>query len=178
MRLLFTRLVAVAIGCGILAPVFAEDAPAKPKAKVELRWVETKRINDVTEDVGFQASDDPKDIVFRHKVPALVLTAKEVSEVKLVKHDLSKSGLGVHYTVQISLTKAALEKLAASCDGNDTHLLTVTVDGRNWGVRRYEKDKNKANVPDQARAATFRADVGFFPARDEAGAKHLVESLK
>ena len=55
-------------------------------------------------------------------------------------------------------------------------LLTVVVDGKYWGVRRYEKDKEKMFVPDQAQAETFLPDVGFFSS--EAEAQRLVSAFQ
>lgn len=155
-----------------------QEPPAKPKVRtrVELRWLETKKTEGVTEEKGFQSSCDPKDIVYPHKKPALVLTAVEVSEARLTKHDFTKNGLGVNYTVTLHLTKDARTKLAATTEGNDMKLLTVVVDGKYWGVRRYEKDKDKPFVPEAARAETFLPDVGFFSSETEA--QRLVDAFK
>jgi hypothetical protein len=161
-----------------VAVVGGQEPPAKPKdkARIELRWLETKRIEGVTEEKGFQASCDPKDIVYPHKKPALVLTKAEVSEARLTKHDFTANNLGVQYTVTLHLTKEARGKLAATVEGKEMRLLTVAVDGRNWGVRRYEKDRDKPFVPEAARAETFLPDVGFFSS--EAEAQRLVDAFK
>jgi hypothetical protein len=151
-------------------------AACQGEAKVELRWLETKPVEGVTEVKGFQSSCDPKDVVYPHKKPALVLTAAEVGEVRLIRHDFTKNGLGVQYTVAIELKKDAREKLAATAEGDEMRLLTVAVDGKYWGTRRYEKDKGKSNVPEQARAESFRPDVGFFSSEVEA--QRLVDALK
>jgi hypothetical protein len=155
---------------------FGQQPPVKPKAKVELRWVESARIEGVTEDKGIPGSDDPKNVLYPHKKPALVLTSQEVSEARLTKLDLTKNGLGVQYNVTLHLTKDARDKLAASVEGNQARLLTVVVDGRFWGIRRYEKDKDKKFVPEQARAESFLPDVGFFSSEKEA--QHLVDAFK
>ena len=172
--------VRVALGLAVCSAgvpaVVGQESPARPKAKVELRWVETKRVEGLTEDKGFQSSCDPKDIVYPHKKPALVLTPAEVAEARLTKHDFGGSGLGVNYMVALHLTKEARDKLAATCEGKEMRLLTVVVDGKYWGVRRYEKDKDKKFVPDQARAETFLPDVGFFSS--EAEAQRLVDAFK
>ena len=54
--------------------------------------------------------------------------------------------------------------------------LTVVVDGKYWGLHRYEKDKDKPFVPAQARAETFVPDVGFFSSR--ADAQRLVDAFQ
>lgn len=163
--------------CTVCVPgVAQQDASAKHKAKVELRWVESQHIQGLTEDTGFQCSCDPKDIVYPHKKPALVLTAAEVSEARLAKHDFSKNGLGVNYMVTLHLTDEARNTLAATVEGKEMQLLTVVVDGKYWGVRRYEKDKDAAFVSEQARAETFLPDVGFFSS--EAEAQRLVDAFK
>ena len=163
--------------CSACVPAAAgQEPPAKPKVKVELRWVEAKPIEGVTEEKGFKSSCDPDDVVYAHKKPALVLTKAEVAKVELTRHDWTKNGLGVQYTVKFHLTKEAREKLAATRDSNEMGLLTITVDGKNWGIRRYEKDKNKQFVTEAARAETFLPDVGFFSS--EAEAQRLVDAFK
>jgi hypothetical protein len=51
--------------------------------------------------------------------------------------------------------------------------LTVVVDGRNWGVYRYEKG---GNAPEQARSESFTPSVWFFSTKAEA--ERLVDALK
>jgi hypothetical protein len=153
--------------------VVAQELPGRPKANVELRWVESKRIEGLTEVDGFQCSCDPEDVVYAHKKPALVLTAAEVTEARLTKHDFAQS---VHYMVALHLTKEARDKLAATCEGKEMRFLTVIVDGNPWGVRRYEIDKDAEFVPEQARAETFVPDVGFFSSAAEA--QRLVDAFK
>lgn len=154
------------------------EAPpsATAKAKVDIRWVEAERIDGITEDEGFQSSCDPDSIVYAHKEPALVLTAAEVVEARLTEHDFTESGLSIVYMVDIHLTDAARESLAATCAGEETRMLTIMIDGRHWGVHRYEKDKNMQFVPEQAQAESFLPSVGFFSSRAEA--ERLVEALK
>jgi hypothetical protein len=172
--------VRVALGfaaCSAIVPaVLGHEPPTKPMVKVELRWVETKRVEGLTEDKGFQSSCDPEDVVYPHKKAALVLTAAEVSEARLTKLDLTKNGLGVLYEVTLDLKEEAREKLAATVEGKQMRLLTVVVDGKYWGVRRYEKDKDNKSVPDQARAETFRPNIGFFSS--EAEAQRLVDAFQ
>jgi hypothetical protein len=174
------RVVLGLLVCSVCVPgADGQEPPAKPKAKatVELRWVEGKKIEGVTEKEGFQASCDPKDIVYPHKKPALILTAAEVAGVDLTNSDLSKNGLSrENYMVTIHLTKEARTKLAATVEGKEMKLLTVFVDGKPWGVHRYEKDKEKPFVPEQARAETFTPDVGYFSSKAEA--QRLVDALK
>lgn len=141
----------------------------RPKAQIELRWVEAKFIPGVTEAEGFQSSCDPKSIVYLHSKPALVLTSAEVAATDLTHHDFSRSGLSSeNYMVTVHLTKEARETLLAACDDHEMRLLTLLVDGRHWGVSRYEPDPGKPFVPDQARAKTFTPQVGFFSSRTEA----------
>lgn len=150
--------------------------PAAPKAKVEIRWVEGERVEGLTAEEGFQSSCDPDSIVYPHKEPALVLTVAEVVEARLTEHDFRSSGLSIVYMVELHLTNEAREALAATCAGNETRMLTIMIDGRHWGVHRYEKDKNMPFVPEQAQAESFRPSVGFFSSRAEA--ERLVDALK
>jgi hypothetical protein len=167
---------ALAVALTGLPAATAQDPPAKPKARVELRWLESRRIEGLTEDKGMQASCAPGDLVYPHKKPALVLTKAEVREARLTKHDLTAANIGIQYTVALELTKEARAKLAATVEGTRMRLLTVVVDGKCWGVRRYEKDPAAQFVPDQARAETFLPDVGFFSS--EAEAQRLVDAFK
>ena len=168
--------VRVALGLMVSAacvPAVGQEPPARPKASVELRWVETRHVKDLTEEKGFQSSCDPDDIVYPHKKPALVLTAAEVGEARLTTHTIAG---GEHHMVTLHLTKEAREKLAATTEGKGTKLLTVVVDGKYWGVHRYEKDRDKKFVSDAARAETFTPGVGFFSSQAEA--ERLVDALK
>lgn len=147
-----------------------ENAPPEARrGMVELRWVETRHIDGLTEDEGFQSSCDPDSIVYPHKEAALVLTSAEVAEARLTHHDFSANGLSSeNYMVELHLTPEARKTLAASRAGNEMRLLTVVVLGRHWGLHRYEVDKEKPFVPEQARAESFVASVGFFSSRHEA----------
>jgi hypothetical protein len=107
--------------------------------------------------------------MYPHKKPALVLTRALVTEARLTKHDFSTSGLSnANYMVTLELTKGARETLLAQCEGNEMRHLTVVIDGKPWGLRRYEPDPDAAFVPAAARAASFTPDVGFFSSRAEA----------
>src|SRR5262249_55833417 len=97
----------LAVCSSIVPPVVGQEPPARPKAKVELRGVETKRGEGLTEDKGFQSSCAPNDIVSPQKKPPLVPPAAEVAEARLNKHDFGGSGLGVNYMVTLHLTKEA-----------------------------------------------------------------------
>lgn len=164
----------IPVFCLVLLPdTRAQDAAQTPETRVELRWVETTRIPDVTEDAGIQSSCDPDDVVYPHRKPALVLTAAEISEARLTRQNIAG---GTHYLVTLHLTQEARDRLAAACDSDGTRLLTVMVNGRPWGVRRYEKNPDQPFVPAQARAATFTPDVGFFSSRFEA--QRLVDAFR
>jgi len=162
--------VGVSVVCG-------QDSPDKSKAKVELRWVESHRIAGLTEDEGFQSTCDPNSIVYPHKQPALVLTASEVTEVRLTNLDLSAHGLSSeNYMVKILLTQEARDKLAASCEGSAVRRLTVVVDGKCWGLRCYNKVRDERLAPAATRAASFAPEVGYFSSKSEA--ERLVDALK
>ncbi|MDB5389866.1 MAG: hypothetical protein JWM11_5512 [Planctomycetaceae bacterium] len=169
--------VGLAMISACIPPVIGQEPQAKPKAKVELRWVETKRVEGLTEEKGFQSSCDPDSIVYMHKKPALVLTAAEVTEVRVTNLDLSKNGLSrENYTVTLYVTKEARDKLAASCGDKDERLLTVVVDGKANGVGRYVKGRAARGAPAQVSAETFLPSVGFFPSKAEA--ERIVDAFK
>lgn len=176
MRVVLGLVIGPAVGATCNSAV-GQEPSAKPKARVEFRWVESRRIAGLTEDKGFPGSCDPKDVAWPHKKPALVLTAAEVSEARLTQHDFSASGLSRElYSVTLDLTREAREKLAATSEGNEMRSLTIVVDGKCWGVFRYEKDKNKPNIAAEARAESFRPSVGFFSSQAEA--QRLVDAVR
>lgn len=146
----------------ISATSWGQQEKASPKTKVELRWVESKPTEGLTEVEGFQTSCDPDSKMYPHLKAALQITSAEVTEVKVKRHDFTKSGSGVQHMVAFHLTQDARDKLAATCEGKETKYLTAMIDGKPWGLFRYEKDKEKPFVPEQCRAATFLPEVGFF----------------
>ena len=153
---------------------FADEPPAK--ARVEFRWVESKFIESVTEEEGFQCTCDPKSIVYAHKKPALVLSPETVAKTDFVNRDLSRNGLSSqNYSITVHLTEDAKKRLADTVEGVQARALTVVVDGKYWGVFRYEKDENKRFVPKQCRADSFTPSIGLFSDRLEA--KRVVAAL-
>lgn len=157
---------------------WAEDPAAKPnKVKVELRWVETRHVEGLTEEKGFMVGYNPLvDTMYPHKKPALVLTATEVAEARLKTIEFTSGQLGTQYMVEFHLTKDAREKLAASYEGNEMKLLTILVDDKYWGVRRYEKDKNNPAAPEQTRAENFVPSIGYISSQLEA--YRIVDAFK
>jgi hypothetical protein len=163
---------------------FAEDKPAvvntdavsigndsdqpqvMPKPKVDLRWVESSFIENLTEKKGFPGSCDPKDTLYAHKKPALVLTAADVAEARVTEHDLTRNGLGILYNVTLVLTKQARERLAADSPRNSARV-TVAVNGRYWGWSHYTTDNN-ARVSESCLAKNFNASIGFMSSKSEA----------
>jgi hypothetical protein len=174
------RHVVIALGmvtCSIDAPaVVGQEPPAKPKARIELRWVEIKQIDGVTEQKGILSSEDPKSIVYPRKQAALVLTAAEITEATLRNYDLSESGLSAeNYQVTFHLTKQARDRLATACGDQESRLLTVFVDGACWQVLQWYHKGPIRGASDGDRAETFLPVVGFFP---KASAERLVDAVK
>jgi hypothetical protein len=172
------------LSLGLLAlPALAQDSgspsndgPQENRAQVELRWVAAKPIDGLTEKKGFQSSCDPDSMVYPHSKPALVLDLRTVSDYTLTKHDFSASGLAPeNYTVKLYLTNEARKTLKESCPSDKTQMLTVLIDGKYWGLFRYEKAPGDF-VPEQAQADTFTPDVGFFSSKVEA--ERLVNAVK
>jgi hypothetical protein len=168
----------LAVGAASVSVAGGWEPPAKPKAKLEFRWLESRAIEGVTEKDGFQSTCDPDSLVYLHKKAALVLTAAEVAEARLVEHDFSASGGPKElYSVVLHLTKPARTKLADSCEGDKSREVTLVIDGKHvGGVHRYEKDKGKPLIPDEVRAETFTPSIGFFSSKAEA--ERLVDALK
>jgi hypothetical protein len=95
------------------------------------------------------------------------------TEAVLTSHSIAGTQ---RHMVTLHLTQEARDQLAATVSGKQTKLLTVIVDGKFWGIRRYELDEEKQSVPEQARAKLFSPDVGFFSS--EAEARRLVNTFK
>jgi hypothetical protein len=171
-----SRIVLALVVCGLGVSGAGAAEPAKPAVKVEFRWVESKYIEGVTEKNGFQSSCDPKSVVYPHKKPALVLTPADVTGVTMKQLGAFPGGVpSEHYMVDFALTKKARDALIAACGPERARELTITIDGRNWGVHRYDRTENKL-VPEQCRAATFAPGVGFFSSKAEA--QRLVDAFK
>eukprot|EP00913_Durusdinium_trenchii_P005655 g5273.t1 len=151
--------------------VFFKIVQLVPRA-VQCRWLETKRIEGVTEGKGYKYSEGGA-VGYLHKKPALVVTAAEVEKVKLSRLDFRK-GL---FSITIHLTKDAKKKLAANVRGRgkEMRLLSFVIEGKKWGPMRYEIDQNKRGVPPQCRAKSFTPLIGFFPKRSEA--QRIVDAL-
>lgn len=174
----YTRFALGLVAClASISTVEGQEPPTAKKAKVELRWVEFQRIEGLTEDKGIRVTCDPTCLAYPLKKPALVVTAAEVAEARLTKHDFSGSGGPAElYTVTLHLTKEARSKLAATCDTLESRGLTFVVDGIFWGVHRYEKDKAKMLIPDESRADTFTPSIGFITSKAEA--QRLMDTFK
>lgn len=145
--------------------LLGEESPARPPVRVELRWVETSRIAGVTDDEGFQTSCDPMSVMFPHREPALVLTAADVTVARLSRHNFRDRP---HFLVTLELSRDARDRLARTCQNDEPQLLTVVLNGKYWGLRRYERNPDQPLVPVQARAETWSLDVGFFSSEGEA----------
>ena len=151
-----------------------EEPEATRRARVELRWVEDVRVEGLTVDEGVQFSCG-EELSYPHQQAALALTSEHVAEAELKHYDFSASGLSSeNYSVTIHLTQAARDTLASAYEGDGMRLLTIVIDGRYWGLFRYEKGGEF--VPEQARAESFTPDVGFFPSREYA--QQVVDALK
>jgi len=159
---------------GLAQEVLAQEAD---KPKIEFRWLEREKFEGITEEKGYEYSEGGA-IGYLHKEPALVVTAAEVEDVQLTNNDLSRNGLSAeNYNITIHLTKKARKKLAKNVwgEGKEMRLLTFLIDGKEWGLMRYEIDENKRGVPPQCRAKNFTPSIGFFNKR--AKAQRVVDAL-
>jgi hypothetical protein len=160
-----------ACACGAAIGIAAEPKE-QPKSKVELRWVESFRVEGLTADRGVGDPDSP---VYPHKTPALVLTRKDVAEARLNQHEWMMNDVVVpHYSVTLILTKEARDRLAASCPGKSARV-TVAVDGRYWGWHHYTTD-NDAKVSELCKAKNFNPYIGLMSSKAEA--EHVVDAFK
>lgn len=149
----------------VVAPALGQEQPAKPKAKVEFRWLEDKPIKDLTDEKGFQSTCWPDRLSYAHRKP--VLTHKDVFGTRLNKIDFSGNGLpGDHFMIDFDLTKEAKATLVAACGEASEGALAVFVDGKYWGASFFKK----------ASADDFAPFAGFITARAEA--ERIVEACR
>lgn len=145
----------------VVAGALGDEPPARPKARVEFRWLESKPIPGVTEEKGIHVSESDV-LSYPHKKP--ILTNEDIVEVRVSKTDFSRSGglatdrTLVHYMLHFHLTPAALGKLAENCGKSGEKMLTASVDGRHCGAPFYIRSRDKAN---------FVPYAGFFTSKSE-----------
>jgi hypothetical protein len=172
-----TRIVAGVVACSACAPTApARELPAKPRTKVEFRWMEEKPVKGLTEDKGTAVSCGPV-LWYLHKQP--ILTSRDVAGATLWETDLRDRNLtgsyhtnpkyhnlGLHYTVELRLTGDAKKKLVAACVERERGLLAVLIDGEYMGVGNFQK----------AKADEFVSWAGAFESKAEA--ERLVATFK
>jgi hypothetical protein len=112
------------------ASVEGQEPSPKPKATVELKWLEKERVEGITEEKGITTTCDPKSVEYMHKKPVFVLTAADFDEVRVVFHEVYSGILVPYYSVKLSLTKKARDRLAASCADPKGRMLAVQMDGK------------------------------------------------
>lgn len=140
------RLVNFVAVCSFAFPAVAEEAPPdRPKAKIAFRWLEDRPIPDVTAAEGIRTTCG-EELSYLHK--ASILTGRDVARTELKEHDFSAAGLpGKMYTVDMHLTPAAREKLAAAVGDGEQKWLAVMVDGAYQGAWVFEKSQSAKFVP-------------------------------
>jgi hypothetical protein len=150
--------------CAIaVTPALRAESPAKPKAKVEFRWLAAKPVKGVTDEKGLRWGEGPE-LLYPHLKP--VVTNADVAGAVLKELDLSGNGLGVQYQVEIRLSGAARKKLSGEAGDRPSMLLAAFIDGQYWGTMHFQK----------AEAANFTPFVGFFASKAEA--ERVVEAFK
>ncbi len=172
---LYTR---VALGMAVcfvsVSAIMGQEPPAKPKAKVELRWIERKHIEGLTDiDMRFQRSENAGDFAYPHKKPALVLTPAMVAKVNFGHFVLASID---QYGVTIQLTHKARQALARKAEGTKRRWITVVVDGRCWGTRRYEPLNEMSGASSATWAKNYNPHVGFTSSK--AYVQRVADALK
>jgi hypothetical protein len=162
--------VGLAVVSVFISPVIGQEPVAKPKAKVELFWLEDKSVTRLTQEKGFQTTCDPKSIVYQHIKPVIVLGPSEVTEVSWEQTEMSQPGgiFSEYHLVTLHLTKEARKTIAAAYEDDVQRSIMLTVDGSYHSIFRYAKGKAATfGVPEQRCAETFLPEVSFFSIRGE-----------
>jgi hypothetical protein len=128
---------------------------AKPTAKVEFRWLETRAIKDLTDDTGFQTTCGPE-LSYAHKKP--VLTNIDVAEATMKNLGSVMGIAGDHFMITFRLTREAKMKLVAASGDAARRELAVFADGKYWGTAIFR----------QAEADSFEPFAGFIHSKAEA----------
>ena len=168
------RLLAIFAGVACVATIgFAAEPKEPPKPKVEIRWVESVRVEGLTVDRIVGDSGDSAGY-YPHAKPAMILTAKDIVEARLEKFDWLMGGVVVHhYSVTLVLTKDARERLAKSCPGKSARI-TVSVDGIFTGWSHYTTD-NDAKVSETSKAKNYNPSLRNM---DRASAESIIKAFK
>lgn len=148
--------VAVALAlCSVGVPTaLSAEPPAKPKAKVEFRWLEDKPIRGVTEEKGFRTTCDDA-LSYAHKSP--VLTGADVARARVASNTyINSAGPSEDFRVEFRLTAAAEKKLVAACGDAEGKWLGVFVDGFWSGASWFQKDRSGEFSPPFAACLSFR----------------------
>ncbi len=157
-----------------VSAIMGHEPPAKPKAKVELRWIEGEHIEGLTDfEMRYPASENRDDFAYPHKKPALVLTPAMVAKVSITHFVLASRD---QYGVKIQITEKAREALAMTFEDTKTRWITVVVDGRCWGTRRYDPSNEKSDGGPATWAKNYNPHVGFTSSK--AYVQRVADALK
>jgi hypothetical protein len=161
----YTRIALNLAAClAFVTAVVGQEPPAKPKAKVEFRWLEKRPIQDVTEDKGIPITCGGE-LAYLHKTP--ILFGNDVTKAHLRKHDFTVGGLPFDlFSIQFDVTDEAKLKLAAASGGERLKLVAIVVDGKYLGASYFKADK----------ITEFAPSAGFISSRIEA--ERIVESCQ
>lgn len=153
----------VAVGSTAVPAARGQEPPARPKARVEFRWLERHFVKGLTEDEGIRTTCG-FELSYPHKKP--VLANGDVARASLRNHGSVMGLSGDHFMVSFHLTERAKEALAAGCGDEPARALAVFVDGKYWSTWYVRKSG----------AAVFTPQAGFIPS--EAEAERIVAAFK
>ena len=144
----------------------AQPPPAPKKApqdpdRIELRMVELRPIEGVTEPEGFTYNEQGG-LAYFHKEPALVIKPSDVDQI-VVRKNTSPQGLfPPDFSVKIHLTDNARKQIAAKAADGDGMRFIVGYFGNKQStiLFRYEI-KETSGVPDNNQAKSFIPLLSF-----------------
>ncbi|MEL7498315.1 MAG: hypothetical protein AAFN77_11950 [Planctomycetota bacterium] len=157
-----TRHLVIAFLCTstLLGHASAQDSATVSEPRVELRLMEPKPIEDLTEYRGIKHGYGDNDYGYLHKKPARVLNKQSVAKLEIWRSYLSPSLKKPNgFTMKFHLTEEARKQIADHAGGGDwQRYVVVVVDGKQvGGLQRYEINNCKSAPPD-CRAESFNSD--------------------
>lgn len=141
-------------------PLDPKKAPQAPD-RIELRMVELRPIEGVTQPEGFTYNEQGE-LAYYHKKPALVITPSDVEEFVLRKSTSPQGLFPPGFSVKIHLTENARKQVAAkAADGDGMRFIVGYIGNKQSTILFRYEIKETSGVPDNNQAKSFIPLLSF-----------------